>query len=135
MRLDDVVRAARPPLAEAGPRKIPWDDPAFSARMLREHLTQDHDGASRRAASIDAHARWLHDEVLRERASRVLDLGCGPGLYTARLAALGHDCTGVDFSPASIEHARAQAAGAGPGRARYVLGDVCRRISAGRTTS
>lgn len=28
--------------------KIPWDDPAFSRRMRQEHLSQEHDRASRR---------------------------------------------------------------------------------------
>ncbi|EBO1314042.1 class I SAM-dependent methyltransferase, partial [Salmonella enterica] len=28
--------------------KIPWDEPAFSQRMLENHLSQDHDWASRR---------------------------------------------------------------------------------------
>ncbi|MEZ4569909.1 MAG: hypothetical protein R2849_06205 [Thermomicrobiales bacterium] len=35
--------------------KIPWDDPDFSSRMLREHLSQDHDAASRRISMIDRH--------------------------------------------------------------------------------
>lgn len=35
----------------------------------------------------------------------MLDRGCGPGLYTQRLAMLGHACTGIDFSPASIRYA------------------------------
>ena len=42
--------------------------------------------------------------------ARILDLGCGPGLYTSRLARLGHRCVGIDFSPASITHARERAA-------------------------
>ena len=44
--------------------------------------------------------------MLNNRSSRVLDLGCGPGLYTSRLARRGHTCVGIDFSPASIEYAR-----------------------------
>ena len=28
--------------------KIPWNEPGFSRRMLREHLSQEHDAASRR---------------------------------------------------------------------------------------
>lgn len=87
-------------------QKIPWDDPDFSRRMLREHLTQEHDAASRRATIIDQQVAWIHENVLAAKPALVLDLGCGPGLYTARLAALGHTCTGIDFSPASIEYAR-----------------------------
>jgi ubiquinone/menaquinone biosynthesis C-methylase UbiE len=86
--------------------KIPWDEPGFSERMLREHLSQAHDAASRKADTIGRHVDWIHRKVLRERPTSVLDVGCGPGLYTSRLAAIGHRCTGIDFSPASIEYAR-----------------------------
>ncbi|MBL7259807.1 class I SAM-dependent methyltransferase [Paractinoplanes lichenicola] len=37
----------------------------------------------------------------------VLDLGCGPGFWTADLQRLGADVTGVDLVPEFIEHARA----------------------------
>jgi SAM-dependent methyltransferase len=78
--------------------------------MLREHLSQAHDAASRRAERIDRHVEWLHTVLLGGRPARILDLGCGPGLYTSRLARRGHRCSGIDFSPASIEHARREAA-------------------------
>lgn len=35
----------------------------------------------------------------------MLDLGCGPGLYSHRLATLGHRVHGIDFGPASIAYA------------------------------
>lgn len=37
----------------------------------------------------------------------VLDLGCGPGHWTAHLHSLGAEVTGVDMVPEFIEHARA----------------------------
>jgi SAM-dependent methyltransferase len=74
--------------------------------MLKEHLTQDHDLASRRTGLIDRQVEWLNAAVLSHQPARVLDLGCGPGLYTSRLARFGHTCTGIDFSPASIRHAQ-----------------------------
>lgn len=85
---------------------IPWDDPGFSDRMLAEHLSQEHDLASRKSEAIDQHVEWISSEILCSRPSRVLDLGCGPGLYAFRLARKGCDCVGIDFSPASIRHAR-----------------------------
>jgi SAM-dependent methyltransferase len=99
-----VQRTPRPEPWTEG-EKIPWNEPGFSRRMLREHLSQEHDWASRRALTIQNHVNWIHREVLSGRSSRILDLGCGPGLYTSRLAELGHESTGVDFSPASIEYA------------------------------
>jgi SAM-dependent methyltransferase len=86
--------------------KIPWHEPDFSRRMLVEHLSQEHDLASRRVAWIDRQVAWLHANVLGGQAARVLDLGCGPGFYAQRLAGLGHTCHGIDFGPASIEYAR-----------------------------
>ena len=89
--------------------KLPWDDPDFSRRMLREHLSQRYDAASRRTRIIKKHVDWIHHYVLAEQPSKILDLGCGPGLYSNRLADHGHRCTGIDFSPAAIGYARAKA--------------------------
>ena len=87
-------------------RKIPWHDPDFSRRMLHEHLSQDHDAASRRSNLIDEHVNFIHRKLLRQQPVNILDLGCGPGFYCDRLTARGHTCTGIDISPASLDYAR-----------------------------
>jgi SAM-dependent methyltransferase len=109
MNLIDILNRQSPPRPWLEGEKIPWNDPGFSQRMLREHLSQEHDAASRRLAVIDRHVDWIHKKLLSGQPTRVLDLGCGPGLYTSRLARLGHQCTGIDFSPASIVYASEQA--------------------------
>jgi SAM-dependent methyltransferase len=113
VRLTDIVNRTPSPRPWEEGDKIPWNDPDFSRRMLAFHVGQDHDAASRRAEIIDRHVDWIHNTVLGGRLSRVLDLGCGPGLYTERMARLGHVCTGVDFGPASIAYARERAAADG----------------------
>ncbi len=123
MNLIDIVNRTPIPEPWAEGEKIPWNDPAFSARMLREHLSQEHDAASRRFAIIDAHVAWIHSLILGGKSACVLDLGCGPGFYAHRLALLGHTCVGIDFSPASIAYAKAQADGAGL-PLTYIEGDV-----------
>ena len=123
MTLLDLVRRATDPAPWTEGDNIPWHDPDFSARMLEEHLSQAHDMASRRAAGIEAHVRWIHDDLLAGRPGRVLDLGCGPGLYASRLAALGHECVGIDYSPASIAHAKRVAEERGL-RCMYLLQDI-----------
>lgn len=112
LSLSQFVSKTETPEPWSEGEKIPWNDSAFSNRMLREHLSQQHDAASRRFAVIDQHVAWI-DGLLPQRAAHILDLGCGPGLYTSRLARLGHRCVGIDFSPASIAYAREQAAGEG----------------------
>jgi SAM-dependent methyltransferase len=120
MKLSDIINRNMELQPWEEGEKIPWNDPAFSRRMLKEHLTQKHDAASRRTSKIKKQVDWIHRFVLEERPSRILDLGCGPGLYTSRLAALRHICRGIDFSPASIEYATKHAH---PG-CSYTLADV-----------
>ena len=50
------------------------------------------------------------------------DFGCGPGLYTTRLAQKLADVTGIDFSKRSIRYAREIATGEGLS-IRYVNGN------------
>ena len=108
MNLGDVVERKVPPEPWAEGEKIPWQHPEFSSRMLQEHLSQDHDAASRRYEIIDQHIDWIHTVILNKESTRILDLCCGPGLYTSRFAKLGHSCVGIDYAPASIAYAREQ---------------------------
>ena len=141
MNLIDFVNRPTVPEPWNEGDNIPWSEPAFSERMLREHLSQDHDAASRRFEKIDRQVAWIHQTVLSGRPTRILDLGCGPGLYAMRLARLGHTCKGIDFSPASIRYATELAAreklpcaftqqdarradfGAGYGMAMFIFGE------------
>ena len=109
MDLIDIISRSDPPEPWQEGDNIPWNEPGFSARMLKEHLSQAHDAASRRSDKIDQHVAWIHDSVLNGHPTTIVDLGCGPGLYSSRLAALGHTCTGIDFGPASVAYAIEQA--------------------------
>ncbi len=105
MNVNEIIQRRVPPEPWAEGDNIPWDDPAFSERMLREHLSQSHGHASRRLEVIDRQVSWIHREVLAGKPTKILELTCGPGLYTSRLARLGHECVGIDYSPASIRYA------------------------------
>lgn len=121
MGISRIIGRTLPPRNWHAWSKIPWDEPGFSARMLEDHLSQEHDWASRTSAVIDAQVASMHRSLPQN--AHILDLGCGPGLYTSRLAALGHVCTGVDFSPASINYARSLPDADG---ITYVQADVTR---------
>jgi ubiquinone/menaquinone biosynthesis C-methylase UbiE len=108
MQLIDLINRDMNPLPWSEGDNIPWHEPEFSKRMLAEHLTQDHDLASRRFEIIDKHVSWIHQNLLNEKPSKILDICCGPGFYTQRFARLGHTCLGIDYSPASIEYASKQ---------------------------
>lgn len=81
----------------------------------------------RLAAVYDAHDSPRDDldhyEALVDElgARRILDVGCGTGTLALRLAATGHEVTGVDPAAASLAVARAKP---GAGRVRWIEGDA-----------
>lgn len=78
--------------------------PAFYNRLI--------DGCQRLALG-----RWLNVRP----GTRVLDVGCGVGRWSCRLAARGASVTGVDLSPTMIGQARRRAAAQGvAARCRFV---------------
>jgi SAM-dependent methyltransferase len=123
MELIDIINRQAVPAPWSEGEKIPWNDPDFSQRMLREHLSQEHDAASRRLETVEKHVEWIHNTVLAGQTTKILDLGCGPGLYTRRLAKLGHECVGIDFSPASVAYAN-ESARAEKLPCTYILQDI-----------
>lgn len=98
-------RPERPtPWSDGG--NLPWDEPEFSERMLREHLDESHGAASRQPAERLRLINWLWSKLTLQPGAQVLDVTCGPGLYAVELANRGCLVTGIDFSPASIAYAR-----------------------------
>ena len=113
LSLHDILNRSLPPTPWAEGDNIPWDEPEFSARMLKEHLSQEHGMASRRLTDVADHVAWLFESVLGGQPGQVLDLACGPGLYLNELCRRGCTGVGIDFSPASIEYARGVTASEG----------------------
>jgi len=71
---------------------------AFSAALRPEQL----------AAARDSLLRHLPSDAWRGR--RVVDVGCGSGLFAVAMAQLGADVTAVDVDPKSVEATRLNAA-------------------------
>lgn len=84
----------------------------------------------------DIWQRWLEIELLRPLVSpqdRVLDIGCGNGYTTRRLAPLVREIIGADYSEEMIrraEHPAGEDAGRVPANMRFVVRDVM-RLTAG----
>ncbi|NNG01356.1 MAG: class I SAM-dependent methyltransferase [Desulfobacteraceae bacterium] len=85
-----------------------WTDEHVSSQLLATHLSQHTDLASRKETTIRKTVDWILSKSSGEKLD-ILDLGCGPGLYTEKLAENGHEVTGMDFSANSIRHARKSA--------------------------
>ena len=83
-----------------------WTDEHTSKMMLSYHLNTDIDVSSRNAEFISHSVEWIAAQFNIGRETKIVDFGCGPGLYTTKLARMQASVTGIDFSKRSIEYAR-----------------------------
>jgi len=77
--------------------------------MLSYHLNGEIDASSRNFSFINKSVDWIISQFEIREGKSVIDFGCGPGLYTERLAKANASITGIDFSRNSIEYARNRA--------------------------
>lgn len=123
--LKDIAR--RPQPFSRYTAKELWTRPHLARQMLKFHLDQGTDLASRRLETIEEAVNWI-DFQLNLPGKRLCDLGCGPGLYAQRFAAAGAVVTGVDFSAHSLAYARRRSSEDGLGvdyvEADYLEGEL-----------
>ena len=86
-----------------------WNDKHISEHMLAAHLDGTSDLASRNMDFIQRSSEWMKSYFHIAASTRVLDFGCGPGLYTTQWARMGADVTGIDASTRSIAYATTSA--------------------------
>lgn len=82
-----------------------WTDEHTSKKMLDYHLNAEIDASSRNINFINKSADWIFKKFNLSEKSKIIDFGCGPGLYTTLFAKKGINVTGVDFSKRSLEYA------------------------------
>ncbi len=88
-----------------------WQDPYISEHLLNAHLDDESDQGSRKYQDILQSVVWLCEYLKLPEDSKLLDLGCGPGLYSENFYGQGFDVTGIDISQNSIDYAKEQAEG------------------------
>jgi len=83
-----------------------WTDEHTSKMMLSNHLNGEIDVSSRNSKFVSRSVGWIAAHFNVGRGTKIADFGCGPGLYTTKLARIGADVTGIDFSKRSIQYAQ-----------------------------
>ena len=83
-----------------------WANEHTSKQMLEYHLNEAIDVSSRNKSFIERSIEWIVSHFGVDDKTSIADFGCGPGLYTTRLAEQGATVTGIDFSENSIEYAK-----------------------------
>ena len=109
MNITDIVsKTVKPKIYEKGTAFM-WTDKHISKQLLNIHLNPDIDLGSRKKSIIEKTANWILNTQKEKGKLAILDLGCGPGLYTEIFAEKGHKVTGIDISKNSIEYAKKSA--------------------------
>lgn len=86
-----------------------WLDAHLAPQMLAAHLDTEFDGATRNAEYIKQSMEWLKQKNPAQAYPKLLDLGCGPGIYAEKFYEAGYQVKGIDFSELSIAHAQKSA--------------------------
>lgn len=80
-----------------------WTDEHIAKELLKCHLDETMDGASRKLEKRKKILEFINKSI--DKNSKILDLGCGPGLFDFELAKFGHKIMGIDFNSESINYA------------------------------
>lgn len=75
-----------------------WDDEHISKGMLEAHLNNTVDSATRNIDFVKKSVSW----ITTFKGNKLLDLGCGPGIYTNMLDKEGYDVTGIFFQKGQL---------------------------------
>jgi len=106
LEVNDLVDLLDKPALFTPGEPLFWADPHISEQMLAAHLDPDIEAASRKPETIERSVAWIAETLGLAAGDTVLDLGCGPGLYAAKLAERELVVSGVDISPRSIAYAK-----------------------------
>jgi len=103
-KLEDIN--TRPAPFQFYTAEVLWTDEHTSKKMLEFHLNESVDLSSRNTAFIKRSTAWIVSRFNVKGNSQIADFGCGPGLYSIRLAKEKANVTAIDFSANSIRYAK-----------------------------
>lgn len=109
MNMELLLNSVKKPDLYATKEEPFWDQPYISQQMLNAHLNPALDAASYNHKTIDEIVEWLVKYLNLKESAKILDLGCGPGLYCTRFSQHGLDVVGMDYSKNSISYAKKNA--------------------------
>lgn len=109
MMNEKILKLAKKPEVYAPSTMKFWDDEHISKMLLEAHLDTNFEAATRLPEFVEKSVDWITTIAPPSKGKRILDLGCGPGLYAQRLHGKGYEVTGIDFSRRSINYATTKA--------------------------
>ena len=86
----------KPTLFEKGETQF-WDEPHIAQSMLKAHLNPQMEAATRKLDFVKKSVNWIRNMLPPADYKKLLDLGCGPGIYAELFHTVGYEVTGGIF--------------------------------------
>src|SRR5262245_24076855 len=104
----DALRPFKSQAEEFTPRdNLPWE--RLATNLLYCGPLETSFGCLSPAAVVERQVAWLIEHLALPPQAAILDIGCGPGLYSQKLAQAGYQVTGIDVARPFLDYAQAQA--------------------------
>lgn len=81
-----------------------WDNEYIAQSVLKKHLDKNIDSGTRKESTVISTIQWI-DKIISQKG-KMLDVGCGPGLYADLLQNCGFKYHGIDISKYQVEYAK-----------------------------
>lgn len=99
----DINRFKKPNIFDNGNMFL-WSNEYIAKNVLKKHLDIDIDSGTRKIDTVKNSVNWICNKI--ESIKTVLDIGCGPGIYSKMFALNEKSVLGIDISRYSIEYAK-----------------------------
>ncbi|PTJ87756.1 class I SAM-dependent methyltransferase, partial [Staphylococcus simulans] len=86
-----------------------WLDSDRKQLVLETHFNDDIPGGSKDTEFINKSVKFISKLASENGIKRILDLACGPGRYSNKLASLKFNVTGIDYNSEALDLARKKA--------------------------
>lgn len=94
-----------PVVFEKSPDNI-WTNNKLNSFILNSHFKNEISGGSKDSSTIQKSIDFIDKWAKHFSFNKILDLGCGPGIYCHELGKRDYKVTGIDFSKNAISYAK-----------------------------
>src|SRR5699024_4593487 len=105
MEIEKLFELAKTPEPFTEVTQEIWLDPDRSDLVLVPHFDENIPGDCTQCSFIQETVNFINNIAQPNKYKNVIDVGCGPGLYSQKLAMKGYDVVGIDFNKKAIERA------------------------------
>ncbi|REH86179.1 hypothetical protein DOS63_04285, partial [Staphylococcus felis] len=83
-----------------------WTNDQLKEIVFNSYFNSNIEGGSEDESKINSTVEFIVNNFPTQKYPRILDLGCGPGFYSYKLAKKNYLVTGIDISDVALSYAK-----------------------------